>query len=544
VDFSCILSTVGPPAEALTDADMPEQMIEVLSIFGALVLGLAVRMIGLPPMIGFLAAGFVLSGIDDESGQLLTRLADLGVTLLLFTIGCKLDLKSLLRPSIWATASLHMLIVVVVFGGVIFLLGAVGLGRFTELDLRLSLMIAFALSFSSTVFAVKVLEERGEMAAPHGQIAIGILIMQDLIAVVYIAATSGKVPSPWAFTLLALPLLRPVILWLLKQAGHGELLILAGILLTWAGSYGFELVGLKGDLGALAVGVLIAGHPKGEEVAKSLLSFKDFFLVGFFLSIGYKGTPDTAGVAIALLFIAALPLKVGLFFWLLTRFRQRARTAVLTSFTLANYSEFGLIVAAYAESSGWIPGEWLVVIAIALALSFVVSAPVNVMANGVYTRFEQGFKRFEREGVSVPMDLGDAEILIFGMGRVGTGAYEAVRDTDDQAVLGIDSNPEVVAEHEAAGRNMRLGDPSDVDFMDGIASDKIKLVMLALPRHAVNLRAAAYLRKHYDGPIAATAKYDDEVSELEANGITAFNFYSEVGGGLADRACALIEESK
>ena len=164
----------------------------------AFILGFLARQVGLPPLVGFLIAGFVLNGFGIEGGEALQTLADLGVTLLLFSIGLKLDLKSLAKPEVWAGASLHMIITVVAFGAGVFGLGMLGLPFFTDLTFPLAVLIAFALSFSSTVFAVKILEEKGEMGAMHGQVSIGILIMQDIFAVLFLTFSLGKLPSPWA----------------------------------------------------------------------------------------------------------------------------------------------------------------------------------------------------------------------------------------------------------------------------------------------------------------------------------------------------------
>lgn len=201
----------------------------------AFALGFVAKLIGLPPLIGFLAAGFTLNALGAASGTMLEKLADIGITLMLFTIGLKLHPMTLARPQVWAVTGLHTTITVVFFGAGIFGLSLAGVSLFAELELGSSLVIAFALSFSSTVFVVKVLEERGEMASLHGGIAIGILIMQDILAVVFLTASSGKLPSPWALLLVGLFFVRPLLLRLLTLTGHGELLILYGFILALGG---------------------------------------------------------------------------------------------------------------------------------------------------------------------------------------------------------------------------------------------------------------------------------------------------------------------
>jgi len=196
-----------------------------------------------------------------KGGLVLEQIADLGVLLLLFGIGLKLRIKNLIRPEIWCGTTVHMVITVVVLGAGIYGLGTVGLFAFSGMDLKTSLFVAFALSFSSTIFAVKVLEDKGEIRALHGRTAIGILIMQDIFAVIFLAASKIKLPSLWAVLLFGLFPLRPVLMAIMDRCGHGELLVLFGLFMALViGAAGFELVGLKADLGALILGALVADH--------------------------------------------------------------------------------------------------------------------------------------------------------------------------------------------------------------------------------------------------------------------------------------------
>lgn len=523
-----------------------------LLITVAFVLGYLVRQIGLPPMVGFLAAGFVLNGLGFEGGEALQTFADLGVTLLLFSIGLKLDLKSLAKPEVWAGASLHMLITIALFSAGIFGLGMAGLPLFVDLSFPLAVLIAFALSFSSTVFAVKILEEKGEMGAMHGRVSIGILIMQDIFAVLFLTFSLGKLPSVWAILIpLALWGLRPLLFRLMTRSGHGELLLMFGLFAALvAGAGGFELVGLKADLGALVLGILLAGHEKSSELAKTLMGFKELLLVGFFLTIGLSGVPDLTSVGIAALLVAVAPLKVILFYLLLTRFKLRARSSLLGSLSLANYSEFGLIVAAVGASQGWLGPEWLVIIALALSATFIIASPLNSFADALYTKYRESLRKFEvatRHRDDQPIELGDATIGIFGMGRIGTMAYDFMRDKYGETVLGFDFNPEKVKQHCAAGRRVVLADPTDPDFWPRInrQEGKTGMALLAMPKHQSNLAATKHLVAiEFRGMIVATAHFDDQITELKEAGVSAaFNFYNEAGLGFAEHASDLFEQA-
>ncbi|MCP4127613.1 MAG: cation:proton antiporter [Gammaproteobacteria bacterium] len=510
----------------------------------AFLLGFMARFIGLPPLVGFLATGFVLNYLGIASGEMLQKLADLGITLLLFTVGLKLNLKVLARPQVWAVTALHTSIIIALFGTAIFGLALVGAPLFSGLDLKFSLMLAFAFSFSSTVFVVKVLEEKGEMKSLHGRIAVGILVMQDLAAVIFLAASTGKFPSLWALLLFLLIPLRPLFHHLLQKSGHGELLILYGLVLALGGAEIFELGGVKDDLGALIMGLLISTHPKSAEMAKAMLGFKDLFLVGFFLSIGMSGHLSLEALLIGLFLVPFVFIKSALFFGLMTCYKLRARTSLLATLNLTNYSEFGLIVAAIGVANGWMDAEWLVVIAIALSISFVVAAPLNSKDDKIYSLFRsfwQKFQRKERLPEDMLLDTLGATIAVFGMGRVGSGAYDKMRELHGETVVGIDFDTESIIRHQSEGRNVLLGDPSDADFWDKIKQDhNIVLVMLALPNLQANLDTLEQLREiSFPGRIAATARYLDEEEPLRQSGATAvFNIYTEAGVGFADHVAS------
>jgi predicted Kef-type K+ transport protein len=520
-------------------------MLDVIWIALAFILGVGARQFGLPPLVGYLVAGFVLHAFGATENALIQNLANLGITLLLFTIGLKLKLKSLARPHVWGVAALHMVGVVGVLVPLLLALGAIGVPYLAWIDVTGAAVLAFALSFSSTVFAVKVLEEKGEMGSLYGTVAIGILIIQDLAAVIFLALSAGKIPTLWALLLFGLIPLRPLLFKLLNRVGHDELLLLFGVTLALGTAELFELCHVKGDLGALLIGVLIAGHPKAGELSESLLGLKDLLLVGFFLSIGLKGAPGLDMVMVALLLLAAVPFKALFFQVLMLQFRLRARTAFLGGLTLGNYSEFGLIVAAVGAANGWISDAWLVIVAIALALSFVAASPVSARSHSTYERYSDWLRRQQRD-LRIPeeaeIDPGDANAMVVGMGRIGTGAYDTLREQRALNPVGVDADPDMVRRHVEAGRYVVQGSATDADFWHRLHLDDghVKLVLLAMPRVSENLFAAEHLLKEgFSGAIGAIAKYPDDEAALRAVGVhQVFNLYAEAGAGFAQHVCS------
>lgn len=496
-------------------------------------------------MIGYLISGFVLGELPLET-LWLDPLAEVGIILLLFTIGLKLELRALAMPQIWAVTGIHMGLSIAAFTlllkGLALAFGSPYLnGDWTSLA-----TIAFALSFSSTVFAVNVLEERGESSSLHGKIAIGILVMQDLIAVTYLAINNGVMPNAWAFCIPLIILARPLLLRIMAFCGHGELLILLGFAYAFGAVALFKFSGIKGDLGALFMGVVLAGHVKTRELAKSLPKFKELFLVGFFLSIGKAGFPNADAWALAIIATLVVYAKPVLYFLLLSRLKLRARSSLLSSLVLTNYSEFGLIIATMGVSTGLIDPQWPAIIALSIMLSFTLSAQLNKMAHSSYDKHGTTLRRFETERrlqQQQPVDTGRAEILVFGMGRVGTGAYDYLREHYGDVVFGLDESAKRAVVHTTAGRRVYQGDGTDRDFLVRLDRKKVKLIMLAMTNHAENIRAVTTLRGlGYSGTIAATAHYTDQQNELRAMGVTAFNLYAEAGTGFAEHVHAELNE--
>lgn len=499
-------------------------------IAGALVLGLAARRVGLPPLVGFLLAGFGFSAAGGESSPLLHELADVGVLLLLFGVGLKLRLRTLFRPEVWATALIHLIVLGAIVAWV--LQAATGAGWVV------CAAIALALGFSSTVLAAKALEANRELRAVHGRVAIGILITQDLVAVAVLSLFTDVTPSPYAVLLLLLPLLRPVIGRVLDAVDHGELLVLFGAALAIAvGGAGFEHLGLSPELGALLLGTTLSGHARAEELSSSIWGLKEFLLVGFFLNIGLSGTPDWQTVATAAWMCALLPVKAVLFFALLLVFGLRARTSFLTSLSLATFSEFGLIVLDSAAENGLLESEWLLDAAVAVAMSFALVAPLNAFADPLYARAASRLERFERRRRhpdDEPITFGSAEILIVGMGRLGTGAYNYLRE-QGRAVVGTDSDPSKVERHRREGRRVLYADAEDPSFWQQVNVDRLRAIMLAFPELDGKRVAARELRRRgYDGLLSATHVYDEERAPiLEAGCNVTYNYFTEAGVGFA-----------
>ena len=515
--------------------------LDIIWLIVAFVFGLGAHVVGLPPLVGYLFAGVVLKLTGYVPTTLFFTLAEFGVILLLFSIGLRLSPSSLLRPQVWGVAGVHMVLSLLCAGAIFVLLLAAGLPMFRDMAGGTMVFIGFALSLSSTVFAVQIFQGRDEQGARYSQIAVGILIFQDIMAVLVMAATIGEPPPLWAIGFLLLIPLRKWIRLGLDRIGHDELLVLFGVVFALGGGELFEMAGLRGDLGALLLGMLMAGHARAYELSQSLLGFRNLFLIAFFVSIGLQVTPSWEILLAACLLLPLLFLKSILLFLVMLLFRLRARTAALGTLSLATYSEFALILGAFMVQRGWLSGDWLAVITLAVALSFIISVPFNVFAHRLYVRYGSMLTRFQSPVLTDderPIEPGRVDVLIFGMGHIGIGAYDALGKHGDMAMLGVDFDRDAVQRLIGEGYRVIRASATDPEFWERfqLAHQEIRYILLTMPILESQLFVAQQLRDMgYEGRLIAIARYPEHADALRRAGVDhVLEPASLVGAGLAD----------
>lgn len=487
---------------------------EILFIFAAYLFGLIAQRLKLPPLVGYLVAGFALAAFGFDSTDTLKTISDLGVTLLLFTVGLKIRFKNILSKEIIGGGFLYTFISSILFAAIGYLLGYGIYG---------ALYFGVMLSFSSTVFAAKVLDDHDDLGAYYGRIAIGILIIQDIVAVVLLGVSGMETPSLWALTILALPLLIPLLGRLLNRTGHGELLLVFGVFLALLGSWLFNYVGLSDKLGALIIGILIAEQPKSEEVGKVLWGLKEIFLVAFFLQIGLMGLPNGNAILLVGLFLLILPLKGLIYFFSLKLFKLRNRTSFWSSSVLFCYSEFGLIAGAGAVSAGLLSNDVLVMVALLVAASFVLLGVANKWMSDIYDKFF-AFLDIEPDDKHtrdhLPSCIGNTKYLVVGMGTCGTSTYQYLSDSK-QSVLGVDADPNVIADHRKKGRRVIYGNAVDTAFWSKCNLQSVQGISVCLPVLDEKVTVVKKLRKlGYQNKIDTYCNYDDEAETLIEAGVS------------------------
>lgn len=507
---------------------------DIVWIASAFAAGFVAHSLKLPTLVGYLIAGIVLSLMGVETSNVIHTIADFGVMLLLFTVGLHIRLKSLIQREVLGVGLSHLLISSLILTVVLLVAGMTPLP---------ALLIAIGLSFSSTVLTAKSLEARGELNAYHGRIAIGVLVLQDVVAVILLVFTGSGVPSPWAILLLGLPLLRPAVLWIMRRCGREEVMILFGLLAAFGTAYLFDLVGLDGKLGALVAGLILAGADEADQLYEQLWGLKEVFLVGFFLEVGLSGLPQFSQLPQVLILLALLPIKAVLFFALFVLFRLRARTAFLSTIALTAYSEFALIITAEAAASGLVDTSLITVIGLLVILSFILNAPLSSAANRLWDRWEPTLVRFERHipdhPDADPRSLGLSDFIIVGMGVAGSAAYDYLREVGSRPV-GLDADPGRIAKGIDGGRRVLYGDANDNELWTDLDLKRINGVVLTIPSKEAMAAAARNLREAgYYGPISALLRSSGEEETLEAAGVTTMLMPMEQAGRDLAMACAI-----
>ncbi|WP_250506930.1 cation:proton antiporter [Bowdeniella massiliensis] len=308
--------------------------------------------------------------------------------------------------------------------------------------------------------------------ALYGRITIGVLIMQDIFAVIFISISHGTAPNPLIFGLSLLIPLLVIILRRFTRLGHGEMQALFGIFMALIPGYAlFEYLGLSGSLGALIMGLVLASHPWANQLSDALFTLKELLLVAFFVNIGFAGLPTTNTLIGGLMLLLLLPIQGASYWLLLALTGMRHRTSLLTGALLTSYSEFALIVAALGVADGWLEPEWLVKLAVAVAGSFVIAAMLNPRNTSALSSFAARFPSRPPEKLNIhdrPIPFGDATALVLGMGRVGSVAYQQLEIEHGLNVLGVEHDPARVAALEKCGIDAIEGDATDTDFWDRV----------------------------------------------------------------------------
>ncbi|MFP3872974.1 MAG: cation:proton antiporter [Thiohalophilus sp.] len=493
-----------------------------------------------PLIVAFIAIGILLGpsalGWVSHSNEI-ELFARLGIALLLFVVGLKLDLHIIRSVGPVALVSgLGQVIFTSVIGYLIGL--ALGMEHIT------ALYVAVALTFSSTIIIVKLLSDKREVDSLHGRIAVGFLIVQDIVVVlVMIGLTAfGQSSSELnmiqeglfillkgALMLIAVALLMRYILPpLLHRLAHSaELLMLFAIALAVLGAAAGDALGFSKEVGAFLAGISIASTPYRELVAARLVSLRDFLLLFFFIELGASLELGTLGTQLGAAGLFSVFVLIGnplIVMAIMGYMGYRKRTGFLAGLAVAQISEFSLILAALGLSLGHLQQETVGLITLVGLITISLSTYMILYSHPLYERLAPYLGIFERklpyrEAGQPNGEAENADILLFGLGRFGAAVAANLR-SHGYRILAVDFDPEVVRLHTREGYAARYGDAEDPEFLATLPLDRVRWVISTIRDRGINRMLLNGLRQQgYSGRIALSSAHRHDATLFEHDGI-------------------------
>lgn len=495
----------------------------------AAILGMIGRVLRQPLIVMFIFLGILVgpSLLDlVSSTENIELLADIGIAILLFIVGLKLDLQ-IIRSI--GTVALITGLGQVIFTSVIGYIIGIALG-FSSLH---SFYIAIALTFSSTIIIVKLLSDKKEIDSLHGQIAIGFLIVQDLVVILLMVILTGMeqqeeqtLLESTAKTLISGVLLVGFIYVAMRWVIPGltfylaklpELLILFAI--AWAVGLDAlsEGLGFSGEVGAFLAGVSLTSSEFRDVVSSRLVSIRDFLLLFFFVNLGVNidlsiiGSQIPAAVVFSGFVLLGNPLIVLTIMGIMG---YRKRTAFLAGLTVAQISEFSLIFAGLGLTMGHINQEVLGLITLVGLITIGLSTYLILYSHQIYELVSPVLGIFQRKSTYGEQDsrsvlVKKLDVVIVGYGRYGRALSELLTRHPEINYMAVDFDPQMVKTGKSAGRNVIYGDLEDPEALDRIPLEHAKYVVVTLPDMDVSNHLIKELnRRNYSGKIYIMARHD------------------------------------
>jgi len=503
-----------------------------LIIVGALICVFILRQLKVPNIVSYIIAGLLLGpalGLLDVT-ETLEIIAEFGIVLLLFLVGLELSIQTI--KDIGKTAF--------VAGGVQMAFTAAGgaaIAYAFGLAPMETLVIAVAVMFSSTVIVIKLLETRGDLDETYGRIAVGVLLVQDLVVVIVLTLVAGlggqddlalmDIASGLGTALLGMALLGagviaatyyvlPKLMGWISRSPAG--------LFIWSLFWCFlvveisVLLNLSPEIGAFLAGVALAQLPFHTELRRRVHPLMNLFIVVFFVSLGVQMELREAmalwplAVTLTAFVMLAKPL---LFFWVLPRLRHTEQTSLLTGITLAQISEFSLIFGALALSAGLIDSVILSLITLVGLLTFALSSFLIIFNKRIYERV-QAFHPLRVFGAAqVAADAQDegfsGHIVIVGMNTMGLHLVSELRERG-HPVVAIDTDREKL---EEVGPPAVHGDATNEEVRGDAGIPRAKLLISTLQIEEPNNLLSAVARK-YDIPCSIHAFDPSMIEDLQA----------------------------
>lgn len=512
-------------------------LMAIASIFGGLAIWLRQ-----PLIMAFMAVGIVAgpAGLGwISANEQVELLAELGIALLLFVVGLKLDPHEI--RAVGPVAILTGLGQMILTAGLGYLIAT-----FLGFSAITSFYIAVSLAFSSTIIIIKLLSDKREIDALHGRIALGILITQDLMVILVMIGLSTFASDTLqgnffpammimflkggTFLFLIALTTRYLIPRLLHNfAQSTELLLIFAI--TWAIVLASisDSLGFSKEVGAFIAGVTLAYTPYRPILGARLISLRDFLLLFFFINLGVHININHFHTEIipALIFSAFVllgkPIMVTV---LMGRMGYRKYTTTITSLSLGQISEFSLILATLGVSLGHIDDQVLELITLIGLITMGISCYMIIYAHKIYAYLSPYLNVFQRQvkhpeetiGDGTKASLSNIDVILLGLGRYGGSMIQYLQQ-QDMVVVGVDFDPEIVKFWQKRNVITFYGDAANPEFTAMLPLNKTQWIVSTIPGQDLGLSLIHALKKHkFPGKIALTSHSQREMDILKQAG--------------------------
>ncbi len=462
----------------------------------ATVLGIVAKLLKQPIVLAYLATGISIGYFgffNIQNGEVFSIFSDLGIMFLLFLVGLEINYTSLrLVGKTSLAVGLGQIIVTALFG--YFISTALG---FIPLHAG---YIAIALTFSSTVIVVKLLSDNGASNSLYGKISIGVLLVQDIVAIAILILLAGVKQSAGAYAwgslaMMALKgvVLFAVIIWLGRKffpplfdriARSQELLFLTSLAWLFLLAALVSKIGFSIEIAGFLAGLALANSSEHFEISHRIRSLRDFFILIFFVILGSSAiisnfTGLTVPIIVLSLFVLiGNPLIVLIIMGLMG---HRRRTSFMTGVTIAQVSEFSLVLAALGLKLGHVTDQVVTLITSVAIITIALSTYLIMYGEKLYRWCERVLKIFEKKkvkGIEYSERGEEKSIVLIGCHRTGESVALGLPRKD---LLIIDFDPDVIKKLKAKGYEVIYGDANDDEVLHNARIEDAKLVISTSP---------------------------------------------------------------
>jgi Kef-type K+ transport system membrane component KefB/Trk K+ transport system NAD-binding subunit len=492
-----------------------------------------------PLVVGYIATGILVGPYalnilrSKDEVELFSKI---GISILLFIVGLSLN-PDIVREV--GKTSFITGIGQVVFTSVIgfFIMRLLGFGEVA------SIYTAIALTFSSTIIILKLLTDRGDTGKLYGKIAIGFLLVQDLVATIIllvvsvfgsvgasvadqpgvIGASFASVAGMQILDLFVKGVLVSVVLYLISKyvlprisnyiAGNQEVLFIFSLAWGLGLASLFYKIGFSIEIGALVAGVTLAVSPFAYEIGSRMKPLRDFFIILFFILLGAQMVLSEFSALIVPALILSVFVLVGnpiIVYVLMNLLGYRSKTSFMAGLTVAQISEFSLILVALGLSVGHIDQSVASLVTLVGIITIAGSTYLILYADYLYKIFKKPFSFLhlrKKPHAESKFENTHPEIIIFGYDRVGHDFVETAKNMTSNYIV-VDFDPQSIKRLQDDGIPFRYGDAEDVEFLQEIGLQEAKLVVSSIPDFKTNLLLVQYYRKENASGIIVTLAHE------------------------------------